>query len=72
MEDSEIWAVVHSYFSLAKENKVHPLTCSCGSEFVRGLGEDDRPVFRCLSCKVKSYPTITLLETMKKGVEAHK
>jgi hypothetical protein len=55
-DDMNEFQLFHAYNRLVREGKAQPLTCSCDTEYVTGLGYDDELILWCYTCDTKTRP----------------
>jgi hypothetical protein len=63
------WKLVHAYRKLAEEGKTEFMKHECGTILVSMIGENDEPVFWCVSCDVKIVPGVWVYDQMEAAIK---
>ena len=65
VDDSEIWAIAHQYFNLAKLGIIPYPACICETKLALIIGRDDLPAFKCYTCNITRYLDQELFDAMQ-------
>ena len=61
----------HRYNRLVRQNKVKPLTCTCGTAYTMRATEDAEPVLQCFMCNSLVQPGLKMYNDVQAVVKEH-
>lgn len=66
MTDEEMWRIVHDWRIAVRRGLAKPILCRKDeTEMTPRMGRGGTPILYCMTCRLKTYPGIKMLDGMK-------